>query len=279
VKVGIGLPNTVGGTPGRLLVDWARRAEERGFAGLATIDRLAYHNHDSLTALAVAGAVTERIGLFTNILLAPVYAPVQLAKAAATIDQVTGGRLTLGLAPGGREDDYQVVGRDFQGRGRAFDAGLEELHAIWRGSPRHSPTPTSGDAVPIMIGGASEAALRRTVRWGAGWTSGGAPPEQAAAFAARVREAWSRAGREGQPRLAALTYFSLGDESASRGYLKDYYGFLGPYADMIADGALRSPEAIKGALAAYADGGIEEVYLDPTVADLAEVDRLADVVF
>jgi alkanesulfonate monooxygenase SsuD/methylene tetrahydromethanopterin reductase-like flavin-dependent oxidoreductase (luciferase family) len=279
VKIGIGLPNTVLGTPGPLLVDWARRAEERGFSGLATIDRIAYANHDSLTSLAVAGAVTSRIALFTNILLAPVYAPAQLAKTAATIDQVTGGRLTLGLAPGGREDDYETVGRDFRGRGRAFDEGLEELHAIWRGSPRHSPTPTSGDAVPIMIGGASEAALRRTVRWGVGWTSGGAPPEQTAAFAARVRTAWADAGREGSPRLAALTYFSLGDESASRAYLKDYYGFLGPYADMIADGALRSPEAIRAALAAYAEGGIEEVYLDPTVADLAEVDRLADVVF
>ena len=85
MKIGIGIPTPVPGTPGALLVDWARQAEERGFAGLATIDRFAYPNHDSLATLAAAAAVTSRIGLLTNILLAPAYPPVLLAKSAATI--------------------------------------------------------------------------------------------------------------------------------------------------------------------------------------------------
>ena len=76
MDLGIGLPNPVPGTPGPLLVDWARRAEERGFAGLATIDRIVYPSYDSLATLAAAAGATSRIRLLTNILLAPAYPPV-----------------------------------------------------------------------------------------------------------------------------------------------------------------------------------------------------------
>src|SRR5262249_56454997 len=102
MDIGIGLPNTLPDTPGTLLVEWARRAEQRGFTGLATIDRLVYPNYDSLIALAAAAGTTTRIGLVTNILVAPLYRPAILAKAAASLDQVSNGRLTLRLAAGGR---------------------------------------------------------------------------------------------------------------------------------------------------------------------------------
>jgi alkanesulfonate monooxygenase SsuD/methylene tetrahydromethanopterin reductase-like flavin-dependent oxidoreductase (luciferase family) len=279
VKIGIGIPNTVPGTPGATIVEWARQAEQHGFAGLATIDRFAYPNYDSLTTLAAAAAVTSRIGLITNILIAPAYPPVLLAKSAASIDQISGGRFTLGVAPGGREDDFEVVGRPFKTRGRDFDAGLAEMHRIWAGERRFSPTPVGG-AVPLMFGGGSEAAIRRTVAYGQGWTMGGGSPDQVGEFGARVRQAWSDGGRSGSPRIAVLAYFSLGDdaEQDSRAYLHDYYGFLGPYADMIANGALRSPDAIRGAVKAFEAAGVTELYLDPTVGRLDQLERLAEVV-
>lgn len=84
-----------------MLPEWARRAEELGFSTLATIDRIVYPSYESLVTLAAAGAVTERIGLMTNILIAPVRNPVLLAKEAASVDRISSGRLTLGLAPGG----------------------------------------------------------------------------------------------------------------------------------------------------------------------------------
>ena len=102
MKIGIGLPNPVPGTPGTRLVEWAKRAEDRGFSGLATIDRLAYPSYDSLATLAAAAGATTRIELLTNVLLAPLYPAPLLAKTAASIDQLSDGRLTLGLAPGGR---------------------------------------------------------------------------------------------------------------------------------------------------------------------------------
>ena len=286
MKIGIGLPNPVPGTSGQTLVDWAKRAEERGFRALATIDRFAYPSYDALTTLSAAGAVTSTIGLTTNILLAPAYPPVLLAKTSASVDQISGGRLTLGLAPGGREDDFVIAGQDFHTRGRAFDAELELLHQAWRGEPVAGspkavcPTPVNDSRVPILFGGTTDKALERMVKWGVGWTAGGAGPEQAAAFAERVRTVWKDAGRAGEPRIAALVYYSVGDdaEPASQAYLRDYYGFLGGYVDMIANGALRSPEAIRGAVTAFADGGITELYLDPTVASLDQIDRLADLV-
>src|SRR5688500_3348272 len=110
MDVGIGLPNAVRGVDRRGIVDWARRAEDAGFASLGTIDRIAYPGFESLVSLAAAAAVTERIRLTTDILLAPVRNTALLAKEAATIDQLSGGRLVLGLAIGGREDDYAAAG-------------------------------------------------------------------------------------------------------------------------------------------------------------------------
>src|ERR687886_1213471 len=126
MDIGIGLPNAVAGVDRAGIVDWARRAEAAGFSSLGTIDRLVYGNYESLIALAAAAAVTERIRLATDILIAPLRRNTALlAKQAATIDALSGGRLVLGLAVGGREDDFEISGLDFSGRGRAFDRQLE----------------------------------------------------------------------------------------------------------------------------------------------------------
>jgi len=96
----------------------------------------------------------------------------------------------------------------------------------------------------------------------------------------RVRTAWRDAGRQDQPRLAALVYFSLGEEvdAHSRAYLRHYYRWLGEYAEMIAEGAVRTDAAIRDTVAQFEDVGVTELYFDPTVATLDQVDRLADLV-
>ena len=285
MRIGIGLPNTVLGVPGRLLVDWARRAQERGFSSLATIDRIAYPSYDSLTALTAAAAVTDGVGLLTNLLLAPVYDPVQLARVTASLDQVAGGRLTLGLGAGSRRDDYQLTGRSFADRGRRFDAELELLHRAWAGEPPPgSPVPvgppTTAGRIPLLFGGRPELAAPRAVRWGAGFTIGGAPPEMAAGPIEKFRAAFSEAGGVGQPRVVALSYFSVGEEHTEESLhnLRNYYGFLGDWAEGIASGAPRSPAAIREQAAAFERVGVDELVFDPTVADPDQVDRLADAI-
>ena len=285
MQIGIGLPNTVLEVPGRLLVDWASRAEERGFSSLATIDRIAYPSYDSLTALTAAAAATERIGLLTNVLLAPLYQPVHLAKVTACLDQISQGRLTLGLGVGGRSDDYQLTGRSFGDRGRRFDADLELLHQAWAGEPvAGSPfpvgPPTTRGRIPLLIGGQPQLAAPRAARWEAGFTLGGAPPAMAAGAISEFKKVWEQAGGTGQPRVLALTYFSLGEEHTAESLhnLRSYYGFLGDWAEQIAGGASRTPAAVKETADAFEAVGVDELIFDPTVADLDQVDRLADAV-
>jgi alkanesulfonate monooxygenase SsuD/methylene tetrahydromethanopterin reductase-like flavin-dependent oxidoreductase (luciferase family) len=284
MEIGVGLPNTVLEVPGRLLVDWARRAEQRGFSSLATIDRLAYPSYDSLTALTAAAAVTERIGLVTNVLLEPLYPPVLLAKVTASLDQLSAGRLTLGVGVGGRQDDYELAGRSFGDRGRRFDADLELLHQAWAGQPvagsRFPPgPPTTRGRVPLLIGGQAKLAAPRAARWGAGFTIGGAPPEMAAGAIQEFTADWEEADGTGKPRVVALSYFSLGEEhtEASLRNLRSYYGFLGDWAEGVASGAARSEAAIRDTAAAFEDAGVDELIFDPTVPALDQADRLAQV--
>ncbi len=283
MDIGIGLPNTIA-SAGPLVADWARRAEERGFTTLATIDRIVYPSYDSLTTLAVAAGATSRIGLFTDILLAPLYPPVWLAKATASLDAMSGGRLTLGLGVGGRADDYAAMDRQFERRGRLMNETLDLLHRAWVGEAVASgdfpvcPPPAEGGRVPILMGGNSDAAIERMVRYAEGWTFGGGGPDMAAPMIEKVRRAWQDAGREGEPRIAALMYFGLGDTDASRQSLRDYYGFLGQWVDAIVESVVRSPHAAKDVARAFADVGVTELVFDPTVASLDEIDRLADAV-
>jgi alkanesulfonate monooxygenase SsuD/methylene tetrahydromethanopterin reductase-like flavin-dependent oxidoreductase (luciferase family) len=135
--------------------------------------------------------------------------------------------------------------------------------------------------VPLLIGGTADASIRRVVQFAEGWTAGGLPPDAVAAMAERIQSAWTEGGRAGRAKIVALAYFSLGDtEEASRRYVLDYYGIMGnEVAEMIAGSVLRSAEAITGAIDAYAAAGVDEFILDPTVADPAQVDALAEVAF
>lgn len=282
MKIGIGLPTTIPGVQGSLLLDWARAGEEAGFASLATIDRLVYPSYESMVALSAAAAVTTRVELLTNILVAPTRNPVVLAKQAASIDQISGGRLTMGLGIGARPDDYVAAEQDFGTRGRRFDAILETLHGIWEGegivdsTHAASPTPVQG-RVPILVGGGADVAIARIVRWGVGWTISGAAADVARAAIPKVREAWTAGGHPGEPRIVVLGYYAIGDD-ADVDALRDYYGFLGPVADTIAEAAVRSAAQAREVVAEWDEMGVDEYVFNPVFADLTQVERLARAV-
>jgi alkanesulfonate monooxygenase SsuD/methylene tetrahydromethanopterin reductase-like flavin-dependent oxidoreductase (luciferase family) len=281
MEIGIGLPNTL--TSGASLVaEWAKRAEDRGFAFLATIDRVVYPSAESLLSLAVAAGATSRIGLLTDIMLAPAYPPVWLAKATASLAVMSDGRLTLGLAVGGRPDDYQAVGRPFHRRGALMDETLELLQRSWAGEPVAGGTFSVGPAppdgrIPVLIGGNSDAAVTRVARHGDGWVAGAGAPGQAGPMIEKVRAAWQDAGRDGEPRFAGTMYFGLGDDAASRASLRHYYGH-GDWVDAIVEGVERSADRLSPLVRSFADAGITQVAFFPTVASLEQVDRLADAV-
>src|SRR3954451_18746591 len=171
MDVGIGLPATIPGVEAEQGLEWARRAEARHFSSLGTIDRIAYPNYEPLIALAAVASVTERIRLATSILIAPYRLNgALLAKQAATLDHVSGGRLVFGVAVGGREDDYAVSGADFGARGRQFDEMLAEWERLWAGEPGKGgaavgPKPPRGRPT-LILGGSADAAFERAARYG-----------------------------------------------------------------------------------------------------------------
>jgi alkanesulfonate monooxygenase SsuD/methylene tetrahydromethanopterin reductase-like flavin-dependent oxidoreductase (luciferase family) len=286
VDIGIGLPSTIPGIPGERIAEWATASEAVGFASLGTIDRLVYGNHETIPTLAAAAAVTRQIRLTTAILIAPFRGNgTLLAKQLATIDSISGGRLTVGIAVGGRPDDYESTATPFHQRGRLFDEQLAELRGVWQQercgfAGAVGPEPVQAGGPPLLLGGTGDAAFRRMTDYGIGWISGGGGPPMFTAGADRARAAWHEADRDGQPRLAALAYVSLGEDARDHAqrYLLDYYAFLGDFAARIADSALTSAAAVQETAAAFAEAGCDELILFPCSADVVQVDLIAAAV-
>jgi len=280
MDIGIGLPNAVRGVDRRGIVDWAKRAEEAGFSSLGTIDRIVYDNYESLISLAAAAAVTERIRLATDILIAPLRNTALLAKQAATVDNLSGGRLVLGLAVGGRPDDFEAVGADFHTRGRTFERQLEELARLWAGEGGVGPAPASGKRPQLLVGGASDVALRRAAKHADGWTMGGGTPDALAGTVPKLRDAWRAEGRDGEPRVMVLFYFCLGPdaERVARENIGHYYAFLGGYADQIVASVAKDEDTLKGYLSAFDQAGADEAICFPASTDPEQVDLLARAV-
>jgi alkanesulfonate monooxygenase SsuD/methylene tetrahydromethanopterin reductase-like flavin-dependent oxidoreductase (luciferase family) len=277
MDVAIGLPNAVPGTTGDQLTEWARRAEARGFSSLGTIDRIAYPNIEPLTALTAAAAVTERIGLATTVLLGPLREnPVALAKQVASIHAISGGRMTLGIGLGGRDDDYEIAGIETGTRGKDLDTMLERIWEVWKGEEMG---PNTASHPRVLVGGSVEASFKRAARFGDGWIAAGAPVEQFAQWLPDFERTWSEAGRSEAPQNAALAYFSLGDsaEEDARAYLTDYYAWLGEdVANFIVGSAAKDADTVKQSLTAFEEAGCQELFLFPSSSDPQQVDLLAD---
>lgn len=284
MQIGIGLPNHIARVSGPVIVEWAQRAQQRGFASVATIDRLVYPSLDSLVALSVAAGATSDIGLVTNILLAPVYPAALLAKQTASLADIAGNRLTLALGAGSRADDFAATGADFDQRGRVFDQSVELMRRAWRADLVIDDTAICPEPVqiPVLFGGTSQATIRRVTTAGDGWASGAIRDyPQESSFADRVGTAWREAGRPGTPWLNGCVNFAFGDEEvvgAGRTHLRSYYGFIPEYADLNVADMVTSPQDALSTARAYHDLGFDALLFHPAVGRLDQVDRLADAV-
>jgi alkanesulfonate monooxygenase SsuD/methylene tetrahydromethanopterin reductase-like flavin-dependent oxidoreductase (luciferase family) len=278
MQVGIGLPNSVPGADGRLIIEWARRADEGPFSSLGVVDRMVYDSYEPLTTLAAAAAVTQRVRLATIIVIGLLRNTAMLAKAAASLDALCGGRLVMGMAVGARKDDYEVTGVDYRSRGRRFAEQLATLRELWEDGIGPNAARQSGP--PLLLGGQSDQVFARMARYADGYVHGGGPPRTFQRAADKARAAWSDAGRPGTPQLWAQGYFALGDEAtieAGLRYMRDYYAFTGPFAEKIAAGLLTTPQAIAQFMRGYAEAGCDELVLFPAVADIDQLHQLATV--
>lgn len=208
-------------------------AEAAGAGGVWATDHLFWGRPapECLTSLAVAAAATRHAALGTCVLQLPLRAPAAVAKQAASLQALSGGRFVLGVGAGSHEREYELAGVPFHARGQALDAGVAALHAAWRtaegpGGYRLEPAAP----VPVWVGGASPAAIRRAATVGDGWVPLFLPPEQFAASLARLRDLAAAAGRDpGALVPAVVMVVSVGEDvrqtrSEGTAWLSRLYG-------------------------------------------------------
>jgi alkanesulfonate monooxygenase SsuD/methylene tetrahydromethanopterin reductase-like flavin-dependent oxidoreductase (luciferase family) len=276
MKIGIGLPVD----DPDVLQEWAVRADAGPFSTLGLLDRLVWHNPEPLVTLAALAGATSRIRLQTEVLLAPLRGTALLAKQVATLDRLCGGRFTLGLGIGGRADDHAAAGVELRGRGRRFDAQLTRMRELWGASPDAiGPAPASPGGPELLFGAFRPAALARVARFGDGLLCA-APPSWAGDLFRAVEHDWAERARPGRPRLVGQVNVALGPDDvvdAARAAMGAYYGFTGN-ADHMLGGLLTAPGRVRDAVGAFADLGADEVVLYCWATDVAQVDRMADLV-
>jgi probable F420-dependent oxidoreductase len=137
---------------------------------------------DPMIALSFAAAASSRIAIATGVLLLPEHNPVVVAKQAASLDRLSGGRLTLGVGVGWSKEEFDALGVPFEHRGTRTAEYVAAMRTLWRDdvasfdgklvsfdSIRVNPKPVRDRRVPIVVGGNSDPALRRVVAWGDGW--------------------------------------------------------------------------------------------------------------
>ncbi len=268
------------------LFTWAERAERGPFSSVAVSDRVVYDSQEPLVALAAVAGLTRRVRLMTSIILAPTRETTLLARQAATLDAISGGRLTLGVAVGAREDDYAATGTRFHRRGRRLDAQLPELRRIWSGAPIATggvigPAPRRPGGPELLIGGYVPAVARRIAAWGDGFLQpGGGDPAAMAALWSEIEKAWAAAGRSGRPRWVSGSYYALGPDAdaAADAYIAASYAFDPKVAARRRKTLPTTPDAVRAAMARQADMGVDEFVLRPCTADIAHLERLQDLV-
>ena len=211
------------------------KADAGPFSSLGVIDRLVYDNYEPLITLAAAAGATSRVRLMTCVLLAPLRNTGVLAKEAATLDAISGGRLTLGVGVGRRPDDYQAAPSAFEERGRRLSRALTTMKRVWNsegaapGVGPMGPAPVQSGGPEVLVGAGTPPALRRAGRYADGFIAAAGSASAVEELFAIVQESWDNNARPGKPRLAGVASYALGPNAADQvgGYIRHYYSFLG----------------------------------------------------
>jgi probable F420-dependent oxidoreductase len=192
MKVGINILNFGPGTNPESLARWARFAEDAGFHLVMISDHVAVTPdvqsgfpapfYDPFVTISWLANITTRIELGTTVIILPYRHPLLVARMAANIDQLSGGRFILGTGVGWAKKEFEALGIPFKKRGAMADEYLEVIRLCWANEVATyegqfttfedvwtGPQPVRSEGLPIWVGGSSTAALRRAVRFGDGW--------------------------------------------------------------------------------------------------------------
>lgn len=286
MHIALGLPSRIVGASGELMLEWATRADRGPFSSLVVTDRVVSRALEPLAVLAIAAGATRRIRLMTSVVIGPTRETTLLARQTATIDALSGGRLSLGVGIGVRENDYLATGFEFHRRGRRVDEQLPILRRLWAGealSKEVGPIgpPSARPRGPeLLIGGYVPAVARRIAAWGDGYMApGGGEPESMLELWRQTLELWKEMGRQGQPRWVGASYFALGPKAFDQasGYINANYGYNPELAARRLRGIPTTATAIEETIKRQTDMGVDEFILRPCAEDLDQMERLGEL--
>lgn len=290
MEIGVGLPTNLRGTNKDLVLEWARRAEAAGFASLCMGERLTYAGYDWVLSLTAAAAVTSRIRLLANVIILPIHPVGVVAKQSLSLDDFSGGRLSLGVGLGTPLDDYDVAPSPREGRGARFEESMRTLRELWKGESllegvrAIGPPPVREGGPELLLGANGLKSLRRAGQFtdGAVTWSFSADPREARAMFDVVEQSWRDFDRKGSPRLVCGCYYSAGPnaEQDLAAYFRDYYPNVlpGQVENLLAAVRTVTPEAIRTVVREFEEIGCDEFIFVPVKPDLAHLDGLAEIV-
>ena len=286
MKISMTLPTMAPGCDRAALLAWCRRIDAGPFTSIAAGERVSFPNVEVGVALAAAAALTERVRIVSTLFVAPLHPVALLAKRVASLDVLSGGRVTLGLGVGGREEDYRATGAAFERRHARLDGQVAEMRRIWAGeavvagTAPIGPAPLQPGGPPILVAAAGAKPLARAARWADGVLGFhfGPQAEEAEQLVRDAEAAWRDAGRTTRPHCTTSFWFALGDGAHERldRYARRYLAVFGDAAAraLAARCVSADDDALRTALRNLRDAGVDECFLVPTGADIALLDRL-----
>ena len=290
MEIGVGLPTFFEGSDRDLLTEWTRRADEGPFSSLSAGERLVFPNHEMMVSLSMAAVVSTRIRIMTSPIYLPMHAAGVVAKQAATLDALTGGRLVLGVGIGAHKEDFVAAASSYETRGSRFEEQVLQMRGIWAGSPTApghgsiGPAPRRPGGPEILVAAWNAEVIEMAPRIADGLMTFGFsddPTSHRLAYEDVVK-GWREIGRSGSPRFVAGTFFALGGDSSHKAeaYLRSHYGFLSEAAQRqhIEHMSCKSETAIRRMIDRFENAGVDELFFTPTIAELDQIDRLAELV-
>jgi alkanesulfonate monooxygenase SsuD/methylene tetrahydromethanopterin reductase-like flavin-dependent oxidoreductase (luciferase family) len=271
-------------------LEWCRRIDAGPFSSLSCGERITSYTQDMRVVLAAAAALTSRVRIMPSLYVLPMHPPVLAAKEIATLDVLSGGRVTVTVGIGGRESDYRAIGQPFGRRYARLEEGVAAMRRVWAGEPPFAgadpvgPAPVQPGGPPILAGAMGPKAIRRAAAWADGlygWSMDSSPEPVKQQFDV-ARAAWRDAGRRERPRLVTGFWFSLADDADAklRKYVYEYLLITGeaPARARADQMKASSPDAIRSALDAIEAEGADECLLVPATLETLEVERAAELI-
>lgn len=289
MDVGLAFPQMTPDLDRNRIRAWCEAVDDGPFSSLSAGERIAFDNLDGFTLCTAAAALTDRVRIGFNVVVAPWHQPALLAKELASIDVLSGGRVDVAVGVGGREQDYRALASPTDRRFARLDEAVAELRRLWGGGETVDgatvgPVPVQPGGPPLLCSGTGPKSLARAARWADGLTGFtlAADPDEVARTFALADDAWAAAGRTTSPRKVTGAFVALGPSAAEtlRTFAERYLDVFGTSIAqaLAAHMPLHTPEALDAFLRATAATGCDEVVLVPADSDPALVGRIADVV-